>query len=248
MKPLGALLLGTAAYGVFLVATVPATWIAGRVAGATQGQVIPANAEGTLWNGSARADVRLPATAFAIDDMRWRFLPSRLLAGRIAFAIEARVAGLQGNFEAARGPLAWSVRDLKAAGDAAALARIFPLAAAWQPAGAIAVEAEQLSWDGRQVSGAATAEWRDAALSLSAARPLGSWRAQANAEGGAFKITLATAKGPLRLSGNGTLPMQGRFTFAGEARAEAGRERELEALLDLLGSRRADGARAFELR
>ena len=248
MKPLGALLLGTAAYGVFLVATLPAAFIAPQVARTTHGQVSLAKAAGTLWNGSARADVALPGTAFTIDEVRWRFLPSRLLAGRISFAIEARVAKLEARLEAARGPLQWSVRDLRASGDAGALASLFPLASAWQPAGAIAIEAAHLAWDGRQASGTASAEWRDAALALSAARPLGSWRAQADAQGAAVKVTLATIRGPLRLAGNGTLQLPGRFTFAGEARAEPGRERELEQLLDLLGPRRADGARTLAVR
>ena len=63
-----------------------------------------------------------------------------------------------------------------------------------------------------------------------------------------IKVTLATTRGPLSLAGNGTLPLPGRFTFAGEARAEPGRERELEQLLDLLGPRRADGARTLAVR
>jgi len=248
MKPLGALLLGTAAYGAFLLATLPATLVAPQVAQASRGQVRLANAAGTLWNGSARAEVALPGTLFTVDEIRWRFLPMRLLSGRIAVAVEARVAKLEARLEAARGPLQWSVRDLRASGDAGALAAIFPLASTWQPAGAIAIEAAHLTWDGRQATGTATAEWRDAALALSAARPLGSWRAQADAEGAAVKVTLATTQGPLRLAGNGTLPLPGRFTFEGEARAEPGRERELEPLLDLLGPRRADGARTLAIR
>jgi hypothetical protein len=71
---------------------------------------------------------------------------------------------------------------------------------------------------------------------------------QADADGAAFRLTLATTKGPLRLAGTGTLPLHGRLTFSGEARAEPGRERELEALLALLGSRRADGAYTLALR
>lgn len=248
MKPRGALLLGTLAYGVFLVATLPAELLAGQAARATHGQVSLAHAAGTLWNGSARADVALPGLAFTIDEVRWQFLPSRLLAGRVAYAIEARVAKLEARMEAARTPLQWSVRDLHATGDAAALASIFPLVATWQPAGAIAIAAPQLTWDGREATGTATAEWRDAALALSALRPLGSWRATAAAAGASVQIALATTQGPLRLAGNGTLPLPGRFTFAGEARAEPGRERELQALLDLLGPRRADGAHTLAVR
>jgi general secretion pathway protein N len=180
--------------------------------------------------------------------VRWRFLPSRLLAGRVAFAVEARLGTLRAEAQVSRTPLTWRVDDLRGGGDASALATVLPLAAAWQPAGTLAIEAATLTWDGKKATGAATVEWRDAALALSAARPLGSWRAQASAEGSAAKVTLATTKGPLRLSGNGTLALPGRLAFSGEARAEPGRERDLEGVLALLGPRRADGAHALELR
>ena len=63
-----------------------------------------------------------------------------------------------------------------------------------------------------------------------------------------MKLALSTAKGPLRLAGNGTLAVAGRLAFSGEARGEPGRERELEEVLALLGRRRADGAHAIEIR
>jgi general secretion pathway protein N len=248
MRPLRLLALGAAAYAAFLVATLPAALVAPRVAEATGGQARLAGATGTVWNGSARLAITARGLALRLDEVRWRFLPSRLLAGRIAFAVEARLGTLSAAAQASRTPLTWRLDDLRAGGDASALAAVLPLAAAWQPAGTLALEAAALTWDGERATGAATAEWRDAALALSAARPLGSWRAQASAEGNAARITLATTKGPLRLSGNGTLALPGRLAFSGEARAEPGREKDLEGVLALLGPRRADGAHALEVR
>jgi general secretion pathway protein N len=241
-------LAGMTAYAAFLVATVPAAVVVPRVAGATGGRVALAGASGTVWDGAARASLRLPAATVAVDEVRWSLRPSRLLAGRVAFGLEARAGSIRARAEVSRGPVAWRVADLAAGGDAAALAALLPVAAAWQPAGAIAIEAASLEWDGRQASGTATLEWREAALALSAVRPLGSWRTEATGEGPAFRLSVATAKGPLRLSGAGKLPLPGRLAFSGEARAEPGRERDLEAILDLIGPRRADGARAIEIR
>jgi general secretion pathway protein N len=118
----------------------------------------------------------------------------------------------------------------------------------WQPAGTLAIESAQFSVDGRQARGNASAEWRDASLSLSTAQPVGSWRATLVAEGGPAKLMLTTVKGPLQLAGKGTLAPNGKLDFQGEARAEAGREKELDPLLDLIGPRRADGARTIEIR
>jgi len=248
MNPLRALLLGVAAYGVFLVATIPATVVASRIAVASGGQLTLTNASGTAWNGAARAAVATGGSTLPLDEVRWRFLPSRLAAGRIAFSVEARAGDLHARAEASRSPLAWRIDDLDANGSAAFLAPLVPLASAWQPAGTLAIQAPSLAWDGTNASGSATAEWRDGTLALSEARPLGSWRVQATAEGPAVRFALATMRGPLRLSGNGTLAIPGRLAFSGEARAESGRESELEPVLALFGPRRPDGARALELR
>lgn len=248
MRAFRLILLGVAAYGAFLVATLPASVVAPRVAAATKGQATLVDAGGTVWNGSARVAIAARGAAFTLDEVRWEFLPSRLLAGRAAFAVTARLGTLKGEAEVARSPLAWRIDGVRAQGDAAALTALLPLAAAWQPAGELALAAESITWDGNAASGTATLEWRDAALALTPVRPLGTWRAEARAEGAAAKVTLATVKGPLRLSGEGTLAIPGRLAFTGEARSEAGRERDLEAVLALLGPRRPDGAHAISIR
>lgn len=242
------ILAGIAAYAAFLVATLPAAFVAPRLAAATGDRAWLENAAGTLWNGSARVAVSRRGFPVTLDEVHWRFLPSRLLSGRIAFAVEARARDLRAEGEVARSPFAWRLDGLRATGDASAFAAVLPFAAAWQPAGALALEAPQITWDGERATGGATLDWRDAALSLSAVRPLGSWRAQATADGATLKIVLSTTKGPLRLAGNGTLAIPGRLVFSGEARGEPGRERDLEELLALLGPRRADGAHAIEVR
>lgn len=248
MRPLRILLLAVAAYGVFLVATLPAAVVAPRLPAATMGQVTLTDVGGTVWNGSARVAIAARGAAFALDEVRWEFLPSRLLAGRVAFAVKARLGTLKGEAEVARTPLAWRADGVRAQGDASSISALVPFAAAWQPAGEIALAAESVTWDGAAASGTATLGWRDASLALTPVRPLGTWRAEARAEGATAKVTLATVKGPLRLSGDGTLAIPGRLAFAGEARSEAGRERDLEAVLALLGPRRPDGAHAISIR
>jgi len=249
VTPLRALVLGVLAYGAFLAATLPAGVAASRIAAASAGVVRLSAVTGTVWQGSAQVNVAAPGLAFTLDQARWRFLPSRLLAGRFAFDIEAGLASLQARGEASRSITAWHLDDFHAGGDAAALAAFFPLVAAWQPAGPLAIDAQALSWNGEQASGTAAAQWRDASLALSPVRPLGSWRALAAGEGSSLRVELATTEGPLRLSGKGALAIPGgRFAFSGQARAEPGRERDLEDLLNLLGARRADGARAIEIR
>jgi hypothetical protein len=63
-----------------------------------------------------------------------------------------------------------------------------------------------------------------------------------------MSLTVTTLEGPLRVTGHGTFSPPSRASFSGEARSEGDAARSLDALLDLMGPRRADGARSLELR
>src|SRR6185312_9600234 len=75
--------LGIAAYAIFLAATIPARFVAQRLA--SPGEVEISEARGTLWSGSARATIFAGAAPLAIDRIRWRFQPARLASARLAF-------------------------------------------------------------------------------------------------------------------------------------------------------------------
>jgi hypothetical protein len=234
--------LGIAAYLVFLAATVPASFVAARIAGPN---LEVTGARGTLWKGSARALLRTPQGPIPLERVDWRFRPLRLAAGRLAFDVEAATKGIEARARLERGLSATELRDLEARGEATLLSLFAPLAATWQPQGAITVTAPSLAWDGAELRGEGRAEWRGAALALSQVRPLGSYRAEFKGAGGPAKVILTTIEGPLRLAGDGTLTSQGRFAFSGEARGEGMAAASLEPLLDLIGPRRADGSRAL---
>jgi general secretion pathway protein N len=232
--------VGVLAYLVFLAAMTPASVVAERFR--VEGVELDA-VRGTLWKGSASARVRLAQGSLALDSVEWRFLPARLAAGRLAFDLKAAGAGFEGRSRIERGLSGIEIRDLQARAQAGAVAAFAPLAAPWQPQGTITLDAPSLVFDGRELRGEGRAEWRGAALSLSDVRPLGAYRAQLTAPGGPAKITLTTIEGPLRLSGDATLTPPSQFAFSGEARGEGAAAAQLEPLLNLLGPRRADGAR-----
>ena len=240
--------LGVAAYLVFLVLSTPASFIAARARAAAQGKIEMSEAQGSLWSGSARARIAAPGGHLIFDRIEWRLVPARLMAGRIAFDLKAVGHGLFGHGQLARGFTRWELRDVKATGEVDALIPLVPLAATWRPAGTLAIAAPSLDWDDNDARGSLTAEWRDAAVSISEVRPLGTYRLDARAEGGPAKLTLATVDGALRISGQGTFTPPSRLAVSGEARGEGPNAKALEALLDLMGPRRPDGARALEIR
>ena len=248
MRPGSLAILGVAAYAAFLVATMPARWLAARLAADVPGRYQVQAANGTLWKGDARAVVGVAAGSFAVDRVEWDFLPSRLLQGRIAFAIALRGAGFEAKYEAGRSIAGWGLRDLAARADAALAAAALPWIANWRPEGSVSAASPAIEVSGEQVRGELRVEVKDASTALSGVKPLGSYRADLVAEGASARVRVSTVEGPLRLSGQGRLEFPARFAFSGEARGEGPNAAALDPLLDLLGPKRPDGARAIEWR
>ncbi len=236
--------LGITAYGVFLAATFPARLVLRDLS--IPGALAFHDAHGTLWRGSARATLGATGGDPIVENLRWRFLPARLASGRLAFAIDASGPALQARGEVARGFGALEARDVDARGDAGTLAAVSPLAAGWRPEGSVHLTVPAFGWDGRTARGQARLEWRDAALALSGVRPLGSYRLEARAEGGPATLSVDTLQGPLHVAGTGAFTPPDGLAFSGAARADGPSAAALEPLLNLLGPRRPDGARALE--
>ena len=239
--------LGLAAYSAFLVATIPAAYVAGQVNAALRGQVEVSDARGTLWKGSARVRVAPRRGGKAIDRIDWRIAPARIFAGELAFHVDASGEGLKASAQVARTLSSWKLRELRAEGDAAGVAAYVPVLAAWRPSGPVTVTAPEITLTGRALRGSLEAEWRNAASELSVVKPLGSYRAGWRATGDVGDLSVTTLQGPLRLAGAGKTTVGG-MTFNGDARGEGEAAKALEPLLDLMGPRRADGARVLELR
>ena len=239
--------LGLAAYSAFLIATIPAAYVAGQLNASLRRQVEVSDAQGTLWQGSARVRIAPTRGGKAIDRIDWRILPARLFAGELAFHVNASGEGLKASAQVARGFSNWRLRELKAEGDAAGVAAYVPILATWRPSGPVRIAAPEITLTGRAFRGSLEAEWRDAVSGLSEVKPLGSYRAGWRADGDFGDLSVTTLKGPLRLTGAGRTTARG-VTFSGEARGEGEAAKALEPLLDLMGPRRPDGARALELR
>jgi general secretion pathway protein N len=239
--------LGAAAYAIFLVIEMPAAFIAARVAAAMPGVEL-IEPQGTLRHGAARIRVLAPGGHMLLDRVEWRWLPARLVSARIGFDIHAVGQGVDVRGELARAATHWEARNLSARVDAAALTPLSPLLAVWRPEGTLFVAAAAMDWDGEHARGDARVEWKDAALSLSEVRPLGSYRLDAHAADGPIGLKAATLGGALVVTAQGTLSSPSRMSLSGEARAQGPQAKSLEPLLDLIGPRRPDGARALEMR
>lgn len=238
---------GIPAYAVCLVLAAPATFIADRASRALDGKLHASDSEGTLWSGSLRARLDAPGGAVNIDRLAWRLMPRPLLEGRIAFDVSVESRDVNGRAEIGRSWSQWQARNAAARAEARILPSFFPLISAWRPEGPVSVDARDLRWTERETRGAVVLEWREASVALADLRPLGSYRLAIEGGGESARLVLSTLRGPLRVAGQGEARSAGSIRFSGEARAEPDAAAALEPLLNLMGPKRPDGARAIEV-
>jgi general secretion pathway protein N len=239
---------GIFSIAVAIFAFFPASWLSYPVEQQTGGRIVLGDAQGTLWNGSAliggAAGTRGVVTPLLPGRFSWRLSPA-VLIGQTDLELtnpEALTQALtiQGD---------WSQWQVSASAINLPADRLSGLGAPLntiQPSGQI-----QLSWtplrierDGRKVglTGVMTLDMQNMSSRLSPIKPLGGYQMLFDWRGQQAQLTLKTVKGPMLLSGMGSLN-NGRFQFSGKADAEAGQEARLGNLLNLLGQRRNEGGR-----
>lgn len=242
------LLAGLASVVLTLVAFCPAAWMAALVEAQTGGRLTLGDAQGTLWRGSAfiggAPSGTDPVTPLLPGRFAWRLSPMVLL-GQVDVGLEnaealsqpARLTGSWNQWQLSPGAVSLPAERL--AGLGAPLNTI-------QPSGQM-----RLSWtplqltrrgDALEVAGSMTLQMNDIASRLSPIKPLGAYQLIMDWRGRQAQLALTTIKGPMLLSGTGTLA-NGRLQFSGKAQAEEGQEERLANLLNLLGQRRKEGGK-----
>ena len=240
--------LGALAGGV---AFAPASWLARAVADASDGQLLLADARGTVWSGSAR-----PVLSGGADSRDAATLP-----GRLAWTLRLRGAGieLQALQDCCLGePLRLQLRPgLNRIGITLApltgpvgrwpLSWLAGLGTPWntmQLSGRVRLSSPGMSLQSVQgrwrLDGQAELELQDVASRLSQLAPLGSYRVSLRG-GDTATLSLVTLDGPLQISVQGEWAASG-LRLRGEAHAAPGAETALDNLLNIIGRR--SGARS----
>jgi general secretion pathway protein N len=231
---------------VTLLVFFPAAWLGSIVEQRTGGRLTLGDAQGTLWRGSAfvggAAGNNGPVTPLLPGRFSWKISPLSLI-GMVDLQLDnpealAQAVTFRGSWS--RWQLSPSALLLPAEGLSGLGAPLNTLA----PSGTM-----RLSWTGlelalepenrRQASieGRTTLEMSDMASRLSSIRPLGSYALALDWHGQQAQLALSSVKGPLLLSGRGSLN-NGRLQFSGQAEAAQGSEEALANLLNLLGQRK----------
>lgn len=232
-----------------LLLFIPASWLAARVAGATDGHLLLTDARGSLWNGTA--SVQLTGGAGSTDNLAlptpvdWHIRPRWN-----GFTVELATAcctpqplhihvrpGLHG--------VALDIADARSQWPASLLAGLGTPWNTLQLDGDLVLSTQGLSveWVEGRPALAGRAELQALRMSsrLSTLRPMGSYRITVT--GGATpNMQLDTLEGALQLSGSGQW-VGSRFHFNGVATAAPDREEALANLLNIIGRR--SGARSI---
>jgi general secretion pathway protein N len=232
-----------------LLLFLPATWLSGRVAEATQGHIVLGDAQGTVWNGSASLlltggpgsndSIALPTP------VEWRMRPHwNGLQVQITTACCTSEPVVLRALPRWRG-MELDVADGRSRWPAALLAGLGTPWNTLQLDGDLQLSTQGLSveWtEGRlALAGRAELVAQRMASRLSTLRPMGSYRITVS--GGATpSLQLETLEGALQLSGAGQW-VGSRFHFNGVAAAAPGREEALANLLNIIGRR--SGARSI---
>ncbi|MEZ5740213.1 MAG: type II secretion system protein N [Burkholderiaceae bacterium] len=245
-----ALMVAAALLGLLiaLIGFAPASMADWGLQRVSNGRLALAEADGTVWNGSARlvlVDIgdrsRHAATIAGVavpGRINWQV---KLLPLALAI-IDARVR-VDGMSEAIQ--LSGGIGELRISGGQLSLPSVDlgRLGSPWntiRPSGALS-----LRWDGLQLrqgsfTGRADMELRDMASALTPVKPLGSYRIGIVGEGPQAKLDIVTLSGPLQLEGNGTWTNRQGVRFTALASAQAEEKDRLQTLLGLIGQRQGD--------
>jgi len=228
------------------LAFCPAAWLSTALERQTGGRLTLGDAQGTLWRGSAFVGAAPgkndPVTPLLPGRFSWSVSPL-LLFGRV----DADLENSSTLSQSVKVTGTWSQWLVSPAAIELPAERLAGLGA---PLNTIQMTGQmKLDWgplllvkqgDKVALTGTMNLDLSDIASRLSPIKPLGAYRVKMVWSGTEAILELKTSRGPMLLSGSGTLA-NGGFHFSGKAEAEKGQEQKLANLLNLLGQHQRDG-------
>ncbi|MGF6569983.1 general secretion pathway protein N [Paraburkholderia sp. GAS333] len=222
---------------VVMLTLLPAAWVTPQFAKQTRGHVNLVDPAGSLWHGSATlmlaAGSDMSAATLLPGRIEWTTSFWPLFTGRVRMTMR--------HSEAMPDPITVDATLRTATVTPGAMAvPASLLGGLGAPFNTLDLQGNvQLSWSdwrtfNREAFGQLTVTLNDASSRISLVKPLGSYRVLFQAQGASSTLDLTTMKGPLMLSGNGTVSAAST-SFHGVASAAPEARDNLAGLLNLLG-------------
>jgi general secretion pathway protein N len=231
------LVIAVLSAAIVMLAMLPAAWITPQFAKQTSGHVNLVNPAGSLWHGSATlmlaAGSDMSAATLLPGRIEWHTAFWPLFTGRVRMIMR--------HSEAMPEPITVDATPRTATVTPGAIAvPASLLSGLGAPFNTLDLQGNvQLSWSdwrsfNREAFGHLTVTLTDVSSRVSMVKPLGSYRVLFQAQGESSTLDLTTTKGPLMLTGNGTVSA-GSTSFQGTASAAPEARDNLAGLLNLLG-------------
>ncbi|CAN7547045.1 type II secretion system protein N [Trinickia sp. LjRoot230] len=231
-----------------LLALLPASWVTPQFARATQGHVNLIDPAGSLWHGSATlmlaAGTDASAATVLPGRVEWQTAFWPLLRGRLQMSMRQTVAmpepvALDASYDGA------TLSPGNIAVPAALLTGLGAPFNTLDPQGDVRLGWTQWHLIRTNAFGRLDITLADMVSRVSQVKPLGSYRVVFQAQGATSTIDLSTLKGPLLLSGHGSVAGSA-VSFHGEASAAPQARDNLAGLLNLLGRPTGAGTVALD--
>jgi general secretion pathway protein N len=213
-----------------LISFAPASLVGYVLERASGGKLTLAQTQGSLWNGSGVALLRLKARYQTLGSYRWKLqlfdAALQVQAGEAA-PMTVHYVPFSGRINIDNLHLTLPVSIIEIAA---------PQLGPYQLQGSLEAGCDHLTLDAAGMSGQVTMNWLHAASALSTIRPLGDYRILVQGRGNALDMQLSTLSGKLLLSGNGSYDNAAGMRFTGTAQAAPGTaETELNEMLHHIG-------------
>lgn len=234
------ILAGIATFVIGLIITFPARvayqWFA-------PGELILSGINGSVWRGTAQQG---SASGIYLADLKWKFRPLALLAGKLEFASSSKLAS--GFFDAnvavgVGGSLTLS--DVAGALTLDTLAAVLPLTGI---EGDVSVQFEELVVEnGLPVVATGTLNIANLVSRLLSPTRLGDFRAEFQTQDDGILGSVEAISGVLDLGGTIRLGRDRNYAFVGKVAAKPAAPVNIAQQIQLLGSPDAQGKREFRI-
>ncbi len=237
-----------AVFCIVLIATAPATLLSSAVSAASKGQFVLANAEGSIWRGSATPALRQHnGNLLVLEKLHWDMALLRFFTGKL-------VIDLQWSHVEQAQPMIVTVtvnqielRNAVLPLYAGLFGEVVPMMKPIQLSGPLLIRSPLFTLTRQGVNGTATAVWSNASSVLSAVQPLGQYHIDLQGAGSRLDVALRTESGMLLLEGNGSFTPADGFRFHGTARAATESKGRLDELLGNFGPESAPGVHVLNV-
>jgi general secretion pathway protein N len=198
-------------YVIFVVATLPASWIYGHLLQSRLGGWTLYGVQGTLWEGRAMA---VKSRNLRLENLHWDLHPWSLLWGRVEAALQFKYATAPGAMVVGRSFTGtWHVDDVTLQLPAARLTPLLRLPGA-ELGGKVAVELSALTAkQGRVTAASGSVTWEAAAVRKPVAVELGDFTVDLKTTADGVNGTLLDHGGAVQAQGLLKLSADGRYRF-----------------------------------